>query len=159
MSDDDEQQQSGSDDDDDDVIKVERTSTSPALLSQLKHSRQYRQARGLGAGGSGVAIWRVQRMTALALIPLAIWFAVAMVRLSQGSRAAAADWLAFPVNAVLMALFLVIALRHAVIGVQIVLEDYVAGHGLRTACVLLVKACAVVLGAAAVAALVWLVGA
>lgn len=143
--------------DDDGVIKVKRTSTSPALLSQLQHSRQYQQARGLGAGATGASTWLVQRTTALALIPLAIWFAVSMVRLSQGSQAAAVSWLAFPVHAVLMALFIVIALRHAVIGLQIVLEDYVSGEATRTACVLLIKAGALVTGAAAVAALIWLV--
>lgn len=143
--------------DDDDVIKVKRTSTSPALLSQLRQSRQYQRARGVGAGGTGASTWLVQRTTALALVPLAIWFAVSVVHLSQGSQAAAADWLAFPINAVLMALFIVIALRHAVIGVQIVLEDYLRHVAARTAAVLLIKAGAIVLGAASVAALIRLV--
>lgn len=144
-------------DDDDDVIKVKRTTTSPALLSQLRQSRQYQHARGLGAGHGGASTWLVQRTTALALVPLAIWFAVSVVRLSQGSQGAAAAWLAFPVNAVLMALFIVIALRHAVIGLQIVLEDYLRNIAARTTVVLLIKAGAIVLGAASVAALIRLV--
>lgn len=144
------------DDDEDEVIKVARTPTSPALLSQLQHSREYSKARGLGAGGTGAATFRVQRLTALALIPLAIWFAVSVVRMSHGTQAAAAAWLAWPVNAAIMALFIIIALRHAVIGVQIVFEDYVHGEGLRATCVLAVKAIALVLGVGAVAALIHL---
>lgn len=158
-SDDDGDEDNGDEDsgeDEDDVIKVARTPTSPALLSQLQHSRQYSQARGLGAGGTGAATFRVQRLTALALIPLVIWFAVSVVRLSTGTHAQAAAWLAWPVNAAIMALFIVIALRHAVIGLQIIFEDYVHGEGLRATCVLAVKAIALVLGVSAVAALIHL---
>jgi succinate dehydrogenase / fumarate reductase membrane anchor subunit len=98
----------------------------------------------------------VQRLTAMALIPLAIWFAVSVVRMSTASQAAAAAWLAWPVNAVIMALFIVIALRHAVIGLQIILEDYVHHEGLRAVCVLVVKAIGLLLGVGAVAALIHL---
>lgn len=140
----------------DEVIQVERTPTSPALLSQLRHSNEYRQARGLGAGRTGAATFHLQRITALALIPLVIWFAVSMIRLSMGSRAEAAAWLAWPVNAAVMALFLVISLRHAVIGVQIIFEDYVGNEAVRKACIQLVKAIALVIGVAVVAALIHL---
>lgn len=142
-----------SSDGEDDVIKVARTSTNPYLLTQLEYRRLHQQARGLGAGGTGAAIFRAQRLTALGLIPLTIWFAICIVRLSTATQAEAAQWLAFPVHAVLMALFIVITLRHGVIGVQIVLEDYVS-EGLRTGCVLLVNTFAVVMGAASVAALI-----
>lgn len=143
-------------DDSDEVIKVARTPTSPALLSQLEHRNDYVRARGLGAGHSGAATWKIQRVTALALIPLAIWFVVSVVRLSFAGRAAAADWLAFPVNAAVMAVFIVVALRHAVIGIESVLADYVDGEGLRGVCVLGAKGLAAVLGIAAVAALIHL---
>jgi succinate dehydrogenase / fumarate reductase membrane anchor subunit len=142
--------------DEDDVIKVERTSTTPALMSHLRHSRQYHQARGLGAGGTGAATFRLQRLTALALIPLVLWFGVSVVRLSTATRAAAAAWLAAPVNAMIMAVFIVFALRHAVIGLQIIFEDYVHSEGVRAVCVLAVKAIALALGIAAVAALIYL---
>lgn len=144
------------DDDSDEVIKVARTPTSPALLSQLEHRRDYVRARGLGAGHTGAATWRVQRMTALALIPLAIWFVVSVIRLSFASQAAAAAWLAWPVNAAVMAVFIVIALRHAVIGIESVFEDYIDGEGLRAVSVLVVKLLALVLAVASIAALIHL---
>ncbi|NII09092.1 succinate dehydrogenase, hydrophobic membrane anchor protein [Oleiagrimonas sp. C23AA] len=142
--------------DDDDVIKVARTPTDPSLLSQLKHSQQFRHAKGLGSGRTGAAIWSVQRLTALALIPLAIWFAVSVVLLTHASHTDAVHWLASPVRAVLLALFIVIALRHAVIGLTIILEDYVRGYALRTACVLVLKGAALVIAAAVIAALIHL---
>ncbi len=152
--DEDEDEDEDEKEDEDDVIKVARTPTSPALLSRLRHSREYDQARGLGAGGTGAAMFHVQRITALALIPLAIWFGVSVVRLSTATRAVAAHWLAWPVNAAIMASFIVIALRHAVIGLQIIFEDYIHDAGLRAACVLAVKAIALIVGVGAVAALI-----
>lgn len=144
------------DKDSDDEIKVARTPTSPALLSRLWHRKFYRQARGLGAGGTGAAIWRVQRITALALIPLTLWFAVSMVRLSTAPHEAAAHWLARPVNAAIMVLFIVIALRHASIGLNIILEDYVDGEAMRIVAGLAVKTVTLILGVAAVTALIHL---
>lgn len=140
----------------DDTIKVARTSTNPALLTQLEHRKFYRQASSLGAGGTGATTWYAQRITALALIPLTVWFAVSVVRMSMASQAAAAQWLAHPVNAVVMAVFIVIALRHASIGLTIILEDYVPSEGLRAVAVLLVKAAALVLSVASIAALIHL---
>lgn len=142
---------------DDDVIQVARTPTSPALLTELEHRREYVQAGGLGAGRTGSAVFSLQRLTALVLIPLTIWFAVSVVYMSAGTRAEAATWLAWPVNAALMGLFIVVALRHAVIGIRIIFEDYVRDVRLRGACMFCVQALALVLGVATVAALIYLV--
>lgn len=144
----------GEDNGDNDVIKVKRTGTSPAVLSQLQRGRLFQQARGLGAGGTGAIVWRAQRLTALALIPLVLWFMVSVVYMSTQPRADIAAWLAYPVNAVLMALFIVIGLRHGVIGIGIVMEDYVANDTLRSFWMLLIKAAALVLGVAVIAALI-----
>lgn len=141
---------------DDDVIHVAATPTSPALLSQLAHSHEYTRARGPGAGHTGAATFLAQRLTAMALVPLAIWFAVSVLRMSRGDHADAAAWLTWPVNAVLMALFIAVALRHAVIGIRIILEDYVPHPAWRNTCVIVVQALAWVLAVAAVAALVHL---
>src|SRR5699024_335963 len=115
----------------DSVITVARTSTSPAVLTRLRQSQLFQEARGLGAGGNGVTIWRIQRLTALGLIPLTIWFVASVVNLSTAPRPDVVAWLAFPVNAGLMALYLVFALRHGVIGIQIVMEDYVRNESVR----------------------------
>src|SRR5699024_8265398 len=130
--------------------------TNPALLTQLKHNREYGEARALGAGHTGSAIFHMQRITAVALIPLTLWFVIGLISMSSAPRAEAAAWLAWPVNAILMALFIVIGVRHAVIGIRIVLEDYVRDQRWRVPFVLAVQAIALVLDVVSVAALIHL---
>jgi len=143
-----------SDNSDDGVLTVQQTETSPAVQSQLYEAQLFHEARGLGAGGTGATTFIIQRLTALALIPLTVWFVASVVYLSTAAHAEAAAWLAFPVNAGLMALYLVFALRHGVIGIQIVFEDYVRNTAMRAFWVLLIKAAAIVLGTAAIVALI-----
>lgn len=97
------------------------------------------RARGLGSAKDGLHHWWIQRLTALALIPLTVWFVASIVGLVGGSYDDVRLWLKGPVNATVMVLFLGVALHHAHLGVQGVLEDYVASHGLRVASVIIVK--------------------
>ncbi len=97
------------------------------------------RARGLGSAKDGLHHWWIQRLTALALIPLTVWFVASIVGLVGGSYDDVRLWLKGPVNATVMVLFLGVALHHAHLGVQVVLEDYVASHGLRVASVIIVK--------------------
>lgn len=153
------QQSEGQDDDnaDDDVIRVARTPTNPALLTELEHDRLDNETRALGAGHTGSAIFHLQRLTAMALIPLSIWFVVGVIRMAtSGTQAQAAEWLSGSVQAVLMALFIVIGLRHAVIGIRIVLEDYVRAEPWHTGCVRVTQAIAVLIATASLAALIHL---
>ena len=70
-----------------------------------------------------------QRVTAVALVPLAIWFRVSALSLIGADRDDAVAFLAEPLNAVLMALFIVAALMHMALGLQVVIEDYVHSEG------------------------------
>jgi succinate dehydrogenase / fumarate reductase membrane anchor subunit len=97
------------------------------------------RARGLGSAKNGLHHWWVQRLTALALVPLTVWFVASIVGLVGASYEDVRLWLQGPVNATAMVLFLAVALHHAHLGVQVVLEDYVASHGLRVASVIIVK--------------------
>ena len=83
------------------------------------------RARGLGSAKNGAHHFIVQRLTAVALIPLAIWFLVAALRLLHGEYADARTWLAQPLNASLMSVFIMALFYHAQLGVQVVIEDYV----------------------------------
>jgi succinate dehydrogenase / fumarate reductase membrane anchor subunit len=69
--------------------------------------------------------WRLQRWTALALIPLGLYFAASMLRLATSDQMSAAAWLASPVPALLTILFLLALLSHAVVGLRSILIDYV----------------------------------
>ena len=105
------------------------------------------RARGLGSAHEGLHHWWLQRLTSLALIPLTLWFAVEIIRLVHGEFAGAGHasyedflaWLASPINATLMIVFIAVSFHHAVLGMQVVIEDYVAGHARRVASLIAVK--------------------
>lgn len=83
------------------------------------------RARGLGAAHEGTDHWMKQRITAIANIPLIIWFVFSVVSLKGASHAEFTSWLAEPVNAVLTILLVISTFYHAVLGSQVVVEDYI----------------------------------
>ena len=94
---------------------------------------------GLGSAKSGAGHWYAQRVTAAALVLLGGWFVAALVSLGGASHANVMDWLASPISSALAVLLVVTAAYHALLGLQVVLEDYVADHGKRLATLLVVK--------------------
>ena len=82
-------------------------------------------ARGLGSAKSGVDHWWVQRLTAAALVLLGIWFVVMVLRLLHADYATARAVVASPWNALLLIAFVFTMFWHAVLGLQVVIEDYV----------------------------------
>ena len=111
-----------------------------------------RRVRHLGSARNGSQEWRLQRRTALALIPLGLYFVASMLRLATSDQMTAAIWLASPVPALLTILFVVALLAHAVVGMRSVLVDYVHTRARLVAAELLVRGVAVVLGGASVLA-------
>ena len=84
------------------------------------------KARGLGSAKHGVSHWWFQRVTAVAMIPLFIWFitAVISVMISPDIRVVA-HWFASPIHSLLMVLLLCAMFFHAKLGLQVVIEDYI----------------------------------
>jgi succinate dehydrogenase / fumarate reductase membrane anchor subunit len=78
--------------------------------------------------GSASRHWRNQRLTAVALVPLGLWFLVALLRQPSLEYAIVAGWFAKPLQALLAALFGAALLWHSMQGVQVVIEDYVGGR-------------------------------
>ena len=98
------------------------------------------KARGLGSAKSGTEHWLAQRMTALALIPLMIYVLVSFFDQAVfGGYNGAITWLHAPVAATLVVLTLLISLRHGVLGLQIIIEDYTHHEGLKILSLLVVK--------------------
>lgn len=91
------------------------------------HRSQLGRVRGVGAAKSGVHHWYLERVTALALVPLTLWFVFSMVRLAGAPHEAVAVWAARPWNAVLLLALIAATFQHMALGLQVVLEDYV-GH-------------------------------
>ncbi len=82
-------------------------------------------ARGLGSAQSGVGHWWTQRVTAAALVLLGIWFVVTVLCLLHADYATARAAVAQPWNALLLIAFVITMFWHAVLGLQVVIEDYV----------------------------------
>ena len=116
----------------------------------LRDENMLRRVRYLGSARDGLAEWRLQRRTALALIPLGFYFVASMLRLATSDQTTAAAWLASPVPALLTILFVLALLAHAVVGLRSVLVDYVHTRARLVAAELLVRAAAVVPAGASV---------
>ena len=100
------------------------------------------RARGLGANKGGTEHWMAERLTALALVPLTLWFVYSVISLLGAPRAVAMAWAGSPVNATLLIALLLITFKHLVLGVQVVMEDYIRSEGIRFASVVALKAAA-----------------
>ena len=83
------------------------------------------RARGHGSAKSGVHHWYAQRASALLLILLVGWLIYAVFRLSGADFTTAHAFIAHPVHAAFAVLLIVTALYHAMLGLQVVIEDYV----------------------------------
>ncbi len=85
------------------------------------------EAKGLGSAKEGVAHWWFQRLTAIALIPLAVWLAFAVSMLGDASYETVRAWLETPHVAILLILLVVATFYHSQLGLQVIVEDYVHG--------------------------------
>ena len=106
--------------------------------------------RELGSAKSGTQHWWAQRLTALALVPLAVWFVIAMITATGSDYAAAQAFIGDPVTAVLLILLIAATFHHAQLGLQVVIEDYVHSKPTELVLLLAVKAAAIVLALAAI---------
>ena len=97
------------------------------------------RARGLGSAKSGLHHWWHQRVSAVAMVGLVSWMVVLLFSLVEADYQTALNMLAHPVNATVVVLFVAVGLWHASLGIQVVLEDYVANEGARLIAILAVK--------------------
>ncbi|MBI3198399.1 MAG: succinate dehydrogenase, hydrophobic membrane anchor protein [Rhodospirillales bacterium] len=111
------------------------------------------RARGLGSARDGLHHWWAQRLTAIALIPLVVWFAISLVMLSGADYDIARAWIGSPLVMVLLILTISIGLHHGQLGIQVVIEDYVHGDGWKLALIVAVRFIAVIFGLAAIVAI------
>lgn len=108
------------------------------------------QVRGLGSAKEGVAHWWAQRLTAAALVPLVLWFAVSVITMAGADIAAVRAWVASPIVSILLVLLSVAVFHHAQLGLQVVIEDYVHTEWLKVASIVIVKFAAVALAVACI---------
>lgn len=94
---------------------------------QNMHNRRSPLARaiGLGSAKEGVGSWWAERVSAVALVPLTLWFAASIIAHIGSDYATFIVWLRTPLGAILMILLLIALFYHTALGLQVVIEDYV----------------------------------
>ena len=108
---------------------------------------------GSGSAKEGTDHWWMQRVTAVALLILGPWFLFSFAGLDNYSQADIAAWVAAPANAVMLLLASITLAWHSMLGIQIIIEDYIHGPGLKVVSLILNKFAHVFLGVAAVLAI------
>jgi succinate dehydrogenase / fumarate reductase membrane anchor subunit len=126
------------------MAETDKTVHVDVMRSQLG------RVRGLGSAKSGVAHWWAQRLTALALVPLSLWFVVSLLHLLGAPHKAVVDWMSGPWTIVLMIALIAATFHHAQLGLQVVIEDYIHDDAIRLGALLAVKGAAILLGMACV---------
>ena len=96
-----------------------------------------RRVRDLGTARDGVHHWWVQRLTAVALVPLSIWFVTSIILLAGSDHAQVTAWISNPIVAVFLMLTLIAMFYHLKLGLQVVIEDYIHAKPTKVACLLL----------------------
>lgn len=91
---------------------------------------------GLGTAREGVGHWWVQRVTAVALVPLTVLFVIPFAQSLGAGHEAVLQTYRHPFHAIVAILFLGTTFYHLKLGLQVVIEDYVHGKGARTAAVI-----------------------
>ena len=103
------------------------------------------KALGKGSAKHGFSHWWWQRISAVLLVPLVLWFVYSLICLIGGDYQSAYSWLATPIHAVLMIVLFIALLFHAQTGLQVVIEDYIHVRWLNISLLLAVKFASVVL--------------
>ncbi|MDG2316852.1 MAG: succinate dehydrogenase, hydrophobic membrane anchor protein [Gammaproteobacteria bacterium] len=86
---------------------------------------------GLGSAKEGAEHWWMQRLSAVALIPLGLWFSFALGAMDQLDYSSVVEFVRYPVNSILLVLALITLTYHSQLGVQVVVEDYVHSSSLK----------------------------
>ncbi|GBR03020.1 succinate dehydrogenase, hydrophobic membrane anchor protein [Gluconacetobacter sp. 1b LMG 1731] len=112
---------------------------------------QLGRARGLGSAKTGVDHWWLERMSAVALVPLSGWFVIQVLRLAGAEQQDVVEWGGKPVNASMLLALMVLTFYHMQLGLQVIIDDYVHGKAHLPASLLL-KGAALLIGLFAVIA-------
>ena len=109
----------------------------------------FKRASGLGTT-SGVSHWWIQRVTAIALIPLVLWMVFSVAAHTGDDYASVAAWFAEPFTTTMLTLFVFTAFFHASLGLTVVIEDYVHHEGIKIAALIGMKLVLVLLGTSSI---------
>ncbi len=100
---------------------------------------------GLGSAKEGVEHWWRQRTTALLLVPLTLWFVIAVIGHVGADRTAMVAWMHNPLAVVFAILLIAATFYHAALGLQVVIEDYIHGEAAKLATLLVMRLLCIIL--------------
>lgn len=110
------------------------------------------RAHGLGSAKTGVNHWWWQRLTAIALVPLSLWFVITLMCMIGADHQTVVEWLQSPNVTLLMVLFIIVLFHHAQLGMQVIIEDYVHIGWQKLSALMLIKFLAVLAATASILA-------
>jgi succinate dehydrogenase / fumarate reductase, membrane anchor subunit len=111
------------------------------------------QVTGLGSAKDGTGHWWAQRVTAVALVPLTLWFLFSLLSLPSLDYLTVKTWLSFPMSAFLAVLLVAVLTYHSYLGTTVVIEDYVHSAGMKLLSLLSLRFLYVLAGGAGIFAI------
>jgi succinate dehydrogenase / fumarate reductase, membrane anchor subunit len=105
---------------------------------------------GLGSAKDGTGHWWAQRVSAIALIPLTLWFLFSLLTLPGLDYLTVKTWLSFPMSGFLAVLLVAVTAYHSYLGTTVVIEDYVHSTGMKVLSLLLLRFLYVLVGGAGI---------
>lgn len=108
--------------------------------SLIMHYRsEIKRVKGLGTAKHGFSHWWMQRLTAVLMVPLGLWFFYSLMSMETLSADTVIMWLQNPFQAILMTLWAITVIYHGALGLQVIIEDYVHGKALALTLLILIK--------------------
>lgn len=123
----------------------------------MRYNTPLARARGLGSAKSGTLHWWLQRVTAVALIPLSMLLLPLFSTCLHASYQDTVTWLAMPLHSIGLIAWIITVFYHAALGLQVVIEDYIAQEGLKIISVWFINLIFCLLGLTALLALLRIV--
>ena len=108
---------------------------------------------GLGSAKDGTAHWWAQRVTAVALLPLTLWFVISLLTLPGLDYETVRTWLSVPVTGFLTLLLVAVLTYHSYLGTIVIVEDYVTSHGMKVLSLMVLRFLYILAGGAAIFAI------
>lgn len=108
---------------------------------------------GLGSARDGTAHWWAQRVTAVALLPLTLWFLISLLTLPALDYETVRTWASVPVTGFLALLLVAVLTYHSYLGTIVIVEDYVASSGMKVLSLMVLRFLYVLAGGAAIFAI------
>lgn len=107
----------------------------------------------MGSAKDGTAHWWAQRVSAVALVPLTLWFLFSLLALPDLGYGTVRMWLSLPISGLLAVLLVAVMTYHSYLGTTVVVEDYVHSVGMRVVTLMLLRFLYVLAGGAGIFAI------